>query len=74
VRQPVSDDMRVNAQLRESILIGFMVLLLAGLFSLDIYSPTAFADHEFYVTVVLVATASRSSWMPTEVAPVGWPV
>lgn len=31
-RQPVSDDVRMNAQLRESILIGFMVLLLAGLF------------------------------------------
>lgn len=63
--------MRMNAQLREFILIGFMVLLLAGLFSFDIYSPTAFADHEFYVMVVLVATASRFSWMPSIAAGAG---
>jgi len=63
--------MGMSPQLRESILIGFMVLLLAGLFSFDIYSPTAFADHEFYVTVVLVATASRFSWMPTIAAGAG---
>jgi PAS domain S-box-containing protein len=61
----------MNAQLREYILIGFMALLLAGLFSLDMYSPTAFADHEFYVIVVLVATASRFSWMPVVAAGAG---
>lgn len=63
--------MPVNVQLRESILIGLMALLLAGIFSFDIYSPTAFADHEFYVIVVLVATASRSSWMPAIAAGAG---
>lgn len=63
--------MRLNPQFRESVLIGFMALLLAGLFSFDIYSPNAFADHEFYVIVVLVATASRFSWMPTVAAGTG---
>jgi len=63
--------MHLNSQFRESILIGFMALLLAGLFSFDIYSPNAFADHEFYVIVVLVATASRFSWMPTMAAGTG---
>ncbi|MGZ8384538.1 MAG: PAS domain-containing sensor histidine kinase [Nitrospira sp.] len=61
----------MNAQLREYILIGFMALLLAGLFSFDMHSPTAFADHEFYVIVVLVATASRFSWMPAVAAGAG---
>lgn len=61
----------MNARLRESILIGFVALLLAGLFSFDIHSPTAFADHEFYVVVVLVATASRFSWMPSIAAGAG---
>lgn len=63
--------MRMNPQLRESILISIMVALLAGLFAFDIYSPTAFADHEFYVIVVLVATASRFTWMPTIAAGAG---
>ncbi|QPD05351.1 MAG: hypothetical protein Nkreftii_003125 [Candidatus Nitrospira kreftii] len=63
--------MRMNARLRESILIGFMALLLSGLFSFDIHSPTAFADHEFYVIVVLIATASRFSWMPAIAAGAG---
>ncbi len=61
----------MNDRLRESILIGFMALLLAGLFSFDIHSPTAFADHEFYVIVVLIATASRFSWMPAMAAGAG---
>ncbi len=63
--------MRVNALLRESLLLGFMALLMAGLLSFDIYSPTAFADHAFYTVVVLVATASRFSWMPTVAAGAG---
>ncbi len=63
--------MRMNAQLREYILLSLMALLLAGLFSFDMYSPTAFADHEFYVIVVLVATASRFSWMPAIAAGAG---
>ena len=61
----------MNVQLRESVLIVFMALLLVGLFSFDIYSPTAFADHEFYAVVVLVATASRFSWMPAIAAGAG---
>ncbi|MBX3303930.1 MAG: PAS domain S-box protein [Nitrospira sp.] len=61
----------MNAQLRESVLIVFMALLLAGLFSFDIYSPAAFADHEFYAIVVLVATASHFSWMPAAAAGAG---
>ncbi len=63
--------MRADAQLRESILVVFMVLLLAGLFVFDMYSPMAFADHEFYVVVVLVAAASRFSWMPSMAAGAG---
>lgn len=61
----------MDAQLRESLLIVFMALLLVGLFSFDVYSPTAFADHEFYAIVVLVATASRFSWMPAIAAGAG---
>jgi PAS domain S-box-containing protein len=63
--------MRVNARLRESLLLGFMALLLAGLLSFDIYSPTAFADHAFYAVVVLVATASHFPWMPAVAAGAG---
>lgn len=63
--------MRTDAQLRESVLTIFMALLLGGLFAFDIYSPMAFADHEFYFVVVLVATASRFSWMPSLAAGAG---
>lgn len=63
--------MRINAQLRESILIGFTTLLLIGVFIFDIYTPTAFADHALYVLVVLIATASRFSWLPSLAAGAG---
>ncbi|MBX3327981.1 MAG: PAS domain S-box protein [Nitrospira sp.] len=61
----------MDAQLREPVLAVLMTLLLVGLFASDIYSPMAFADHEFYVVVVLVATASRFSWMPSIAAGAG---
>ncbi len=57
--------MSINARLREALLFGFMIFLLAGFFVFDIYTPTAFADHALYVIVVLIATASRFSWMPS---------
>ena len=63
--------MRVDGSFRESILISVMALLLAGLFAFDIYSPTAFADHALYVIVVLIAMASRFSWMPSAAAGAG---
>jgi len=63
--------MRVTDQAKDSLLIGCMTLLLAGIFSFDIHSPTAFAGHAFYVVVILVATASRFSWMPAIAAGAG---
>ncbi|MBL8075739.1 MAG: PAS domain S-box protein [Nitrospira sp.] len=57
--------------MREPTLAVLMILLLVGLFASDMYSPMAFADHEFYVVVVLVATASRFSWMPSIAAGAG---
>jgi PAS domain S-box-containing protein len=56
--------MPVNAQFRESILIVFTILLLVGLCIFDLYTPAAFASHALYVIVILIATASRFSWMP----------
>src|SRR6185437_10244079 len=63
--------MHVNAQFRESILIGFTILLLVGLCIFDLYTPAAFASHALYVIVVLIATASRFSWMPPLAAGAG---
>lgn len=63
--------MRINAQFRESLLIGFTILLLAGLFIFDLYTPAAFASHALYVMVILIATASRFSWMPPLAAGAG---
>ncbi len=62
---------RMNEQLREPILAVLMAILLVGLFAFDMNSPMAFADHEFYVVVVLVATVSRFSWMPSIAAGAG---
>ena len=63
--------MRINAQFRESLLIGFTILLFIGIFIFDIYTPTAFTDHALYVIVVLIATASRFLWMPPLAAGTG---
>ena len=67
----IGDGMRINANLRESILIGCTILLLVGLFIFDLYMPTAFASHALYVIVVLIATVSRFSWMPSLAAGAG---
>ena len=58
----------MNDYPREWTLLGIMVLLLAGLFLFDIYTPLGFANHFLYVTVILIATASRFSWMPSAAA------
>lgn len=63
--------MRIHVQFRELILVGSMALLLVGLWIFDIYMPTAFAGHALYVIVVLIATASRFSWMPSLAAGAG---
>ncbi|MBS0184008.1 MAG: PAS domain S-box protein [Nitrospira sp.] len=63
--------MRINAQFKESLLIGFTILLLVGLCIFDLYTPAAFASHALYVMVVLIATASRFSWMPPLAAGAG---
>ncbi len=60
--------MSVSARQREALLFGCVLLLSAGFFVFDIYTPTAFADHALYVIVVLIATASRFSWMPSMAA------
>ena len=62
-QQLIGNSMHVNAQFRESILIGFTILLLVGLFIFDLYTPPSFAGHALYVIVILIATASRFSWM-----------
>lgn len=56
--------MHVTAQFREFILIASAILLLIGLFIFDLYTPPALASHALYVVVILIATASRFSWMP----------
>jgi PAS domain S-box-containing protein len=48
---------------REWLLLGLIVVLLAGLFALDVYTPLSFADHFLYAAAVLVATGSRFSFM-----------
>ncbi len=63
--------MRILIQFRETLLIASTILLFIGLFSFDIYTPTAFADHALYVIVVLIATASRFSWLPSLAAGTG---
>lgn len=50
---------------------SLMLLLLAGLFAIDILTPLAFANHFLYATVVLVATASRFQFMPLIAAGLG---
>ncbi|MDF0665970.1 MAG: PAS domain S-box protein [Nitrospira sp.] len=63
--------MRILIQFRETLLIASTILLFIGLFIFDIYTPTAFADHALYVIVVLIATASRFSWLPSLAAGTG---
>jgi PAS domain S-box-containing protein len=49
---------------KEMALAGALVLLAAGTFILDVLTPLSFAVHVLYAAVVLLATASRLSWMP----------
>jgi PAS domain S-box-containing protein len=50
---------------------GIMLLLLVGLFIIDILTPLGFANHFLYATVVLVATTSRFQIMPSVAAGFG---
>lgn len=50
---------------------SLMLLLLAGLFVIDVLTPLGFANHFLYATVVLVATASRFQLMPMVAAGLG---
>lgn len=52
-------------------LFGAILLLLAGLFVFDEYTPMNFADHALYGTVVLLAMLSRFAWMPSLAAAAG---
>jgi len=45
-----------------------MLLLLTGLFVLDIHTPLAFANHFLYALVILIAIGSRFTWMPAVAA------
>lgn len=63
-QQLIGNSMHINAQFRESILIASTILLLIGLFIFDLYTPPALASHALCVVVILIATASRFSWMP----------
>src|SRR4051812_47860689 len=40
-----------------------MLALFAGLFVLDLVTPLSFANHILYATVILLAAASRFTWM-----------
>jgi PAS domain S-box-containing protein len=60
----------MNNRYRESTLFGVIVLLLTGLFVLDISTPLSFTNHILYATVILVATASQFRWMPSVTAAV----
>lgn len=61
----------MNTQFREATLFGIILLLLAGLFILDIRTPLSFANHILYAAVILIATASRFRWMPVAAAAIG---
>ncbi|MDF0651625.1 MAG: hypothetical protein CV081_02625 [Nitrospira sp. LK265] len=66
-----SGSMRMQNQFRESLLFGFTTLMLIAVFIFDIYTPTAFADHALFAIVVVIATASRFSWLPFVAAGAG---
>ena len=52
-------------------LSGAMLLILVLLFVLDLVTPHGFTKHVLYATVVLLATASRRTWMPSVIAGIG---
>lgn len=45
-----------------------LVLLLSGLFVLDIHTPLSFANHILYAVAIVIAIGSRFPWMPGVVA------
>ncbi|SLM48234.1 membrane protein of unknown function [Nitrospira japonica] len=48
--------------------IGAILLLIAGLFVLDILTPLGFADHFLYALVVVIAIGSRIRWLMSATA------
>jgi len=48
--------------------IGTILLLIAGLFVLDIFTPLGFADHFLYALVVVIAIESRIRWLMSATA------
>ena len=55
----------MNLMEREWWLRVVMLLLLAALFVLDLYTPLGFANHFLYAVVILLATASSAPYMPS---------
>lgn len=53
----------MRTQLKEPAIIGFSLLLLIGLFLLDISTPLGLADHILYAAVILVIATSGFSWL-----------
>lgn len=48
--------------------IGTILLLIAGLFVLDIFTPLGFADHFLYAIVVVIAIRSSIRWLMSATA------
>ncbi len=61
----------MNPLNKEQWLGGVILLLLAGLFVIDVLTPLGFANHFLYAAVVLVATLSRFQLMPSIAAGFG---
>ncbi len=61
----------MNAQFKEAMLVGIMVLLLAALFIIDVDTPLGFANHILYATVILLATVSHRRILPAIAAGFG---
>jgi len=61
----------MNLGVREWLLYGVMLLFLMVLFVVDIATKHGFTNHVLYAVVVLIATASHHTWMPSVVAGMG---
>lgn len=61
----------MTARYKDWVLAGTVTLSLAAWFALDCLTPLSFAIHVLYATAVLIAAASRFSWMPSLAAAVG---
>lgn len=53
----------MRTQLKESAIIGFSLLLLAGLLLLDISTPLGLADHILYTVVILIVATWGFPWL-----------